>query len=78
MTRSDIEDLILSENELVVIETYKGRLQILGEAPSGRVLSVILGPDRMGEPGAFYVFSARPASRQERRFFANQQEGQHL
>jgi hypothetical protein len=57
---------------LIIIETYEGRLQILGQLGSGQVLSEIVGPDRMREPGAFYVFSARPASRKERQYYASQ------
>lgn len=75
--RSEIEELIYGEGELVIIETYKGRLQLLGQASSGSVLSVIVGPDRLRDAGTFYVFSARRASRKERQSYAEVQKGLH-
>lgn len=53
-------------SEAVVTPTYKDRFQVIGPTSSGRVLSVIVG-QVPGKPGRYYVFSARPASRKERR-----------
>jgi uncharacterized DUF497 family protein len=50
----------------VVRETYKQRLQLIGPTLAGRILSVVAGPVP-NQPGVYYVFSARPASRKERR-----------
>ena len=47
-------------------ETYKGRAQLIGSTARGRILSVIVGPVP-NQVGAYYVFSARPASSSERR-----------
>ena len=49
-----------------VQKTYKQRFQFVGPTVEGRMLSVIVGavPDHIG---GYYVFSARPASRKERR-----------
>jgi uncharacterized DUF497 family protein len=47
-------------------ETYKGRSQLIGSTGRGRILSVIVGPVP-NHAGAYYVFSARPASSSERR-----------
>ena len=58
----------------IVIPTYKDRHQLVGLTSSGHVLSVDVGPVP-GEPHTYYVFSARPASRKERREFAQAQEG---
>ncbi len=55
-------------------ETYKQRYQALGPTLAGRMLSVILGqvPNRAH---VFYVFSARSASRAERRIYLELQKG---
>jgi uncharacterized DUF497 family protein len=52
----------------LVRETYKQRLQLVGPTLAGRMLSIVVGavPD---QPGVYYVFSARPASRKERRAY---------
>lgn len=49
----------------VVRETYKGRLQFVGPTLAGRLLSIVIG-GVPNQPGIWYVFSARPASRKER------------
>ena len=50
----------------IVDTTYKGRLRYTGPNAARRLLTVIVcaGP---GQPGVYYVFSARPASRKEKR-----------
>ena len=45
--------------------SYKNRVMAIGPTPTGRMLTVVLGPVP-GEPGVYYTFSARPASRRER------------
>lgn len=46
--------------------TYKGRYQVMGTTDRGRVLSIIIGRNPQ-HPTIWYVFSARPASRKERK-----------
>lgn len=46
--------------------SYKNRLAVTGPTVEGRMLTVIIGPVP-AQPGSFYVFSAQPASRGERR-----------
>ena len=58
----------------VAFPTYKNRHKLVGPTGSGRVLSVVVG-QVPGDPHTYYVFSARPASRKERREFAHAQEG---
>lgn len=55
----------------IVRETYKHRFQLLGPTMSGRIISVIVGavPE---QAEVYYVFSARPASRSERRYYDEQ------
>jgi uncharacterized DUF497 family protein len=49
-------------------ETYKGRYLVVGTTDRGRVLSIIIGRNPE-PPTVWYVFSARPASRKELRYF---------
>jgi len=63
----EVEEVILGNP--TVRETYKDRLQLIGPTATGRMLSVIVGPTP-SDPGVFYTFSARPASRKERRRYA--------
>lgn len=54
--------------------TYKGRLLLIGSTVAGRMLSIVVGPGP-DQPGSCYVFSARPASRPERRLYEREAEG---
>jgi len=54
-------------------ETYKGRYQVFRTDPQGRALSFVVGLVP-GETDIWYVFSARPASRRERRRYGFQIE----
>ncbi len=49
-----------------VRETYKGRLLVVGLTTSDRFLAVVVSPVS-GRDTTFYVVSARPASRRDRR-----------
>jgi hypothetical protein len=61
-----VEEAVFGET--VVRGARKGRFLVLGPTQAGRMLAVVIGPVP-GQPGAFYTFSARPASRSERRFY---------
>jgi uncharacterized DUF497 family protein len=52
-------------------ETYKSRTLLIGFTASQRMLAIVVGPVP-DDPGAYYVFSARPASRKERRQYEQQ------
>jgi uncharacterized DUF497 family protein len=58
----------------VALGGKKGRIVLIGADGSGRMLTVDIGPVP-GQPRAYYTFSARPASRSERRYFAEQKAG---
>ncbi|HLF72173.1 MAG TPA: BrnT family toxin [Dehalococcoidia bacterium] len=45
-------------------QTYRERLRLIGPTSAGRMLTIILEPEGAG---VFYVITARPASRKERR-----------
>jgi uncharacterized DUF497 family protein len=66
-----VEDVCFGHH--IALVSYKERLVLIGPDRSGRILTVVIGPvpNRLG---AYYVFSARPASRKERRQFFEQRE----
>lgn len=66
VTPAEVEEIV--EGDPISRETYRRRVQLIGPTSLGRMLSIIVGPVPSA-PGAFYTFSARPASRQERRFY---------
>ncbi len=65
VSRDDVEAAVAGDT--VAQATYKNRFLVLGQS-RGRLLAVVIGPVP-GQPGAYYTFSARPASRSERRYY---------
>lgn len=51
--------------------SYKQRLAATGPTSAGRMLTIVIG-EAPHQPGDFYVFSARPASRAERTQYLQQ------
>jgi uncharacterized DUF497 family protein len=58
----------------ITSETYNGRLRVVGPTLNGRMLTVILAPQE--EQGVYYVVTARPADRRERRNYDQQRGNQ--
>ena len=54
------------------ISTYRGRLRVIGQTASGRILTVILAPVQVE---VYYPVTARPASRRERRIYRGSERG---
>lgn len=54
------------KNVLFIKPSYKSRLLVFGRENSDRIIAVVIGevPEK---PNVYYVFSARPANRRERR-----------
>lgn len=71
LTPLDAEAVIHAPH--VQIPSYKQRIVVVGAAAE-RLLAVVVGPVP-NNPGAFYPFSARPANRQERRYYYEQRGG---
>jgi uncharacterized DUF497 family protein len=71
ITRNDVVEAIRAET--VARATHKNRILVLGPS-RGRLIAVVIGPVP-GQPGAYYTFSARPASRSERRYYRNVKGG---
>lgn len=66
VTREEVMEMV--KGHTVARDTYKDRYLVLGPTRNGRMLAAVIGPVP-GQPGAFYSFSARPASRTERRYY---------
>ena len=74
VTPQEVEEVV-DDEDVVVRETYKNRLQVIGPTRRGRILAVVIGPV-LDQREVHYTFSARPASRKERRFYL-EQRGDH-
>lgn len=61
---SEVEKAI-KDKERKVLQTYQGRLLILGRVER-RLLTVILAPE---DEGKYYVVTARDMSKKERKFY---------
>ena len=64
VTRTEVEEVCRSR--LIFWESYGGRFVIVGRTLTERTLAVVLEPDN---DGMYYVVTARPASRRERRLY---------
>ena len=53
--------------EYIVREGYKRRVMLIGPTKTERILAVVLDPEE--EKGMYYVVTARPADREERRIY---------
>lgn len=68
----EAEEVIAADS--IYRESYKDRLAVTGSTVAGRMLTIVVGPVPH-EPTTFYAFSARPASRRERREYHQQKGG---
>jgi uncharacterized DUF497 family protein len=64
VTPEDIEEVC--QGEYLVRQSYQGRFLMIGTNASGKLLSAVLAPE---EEGIYYVVTARPAAKQERRIY---------
>jgi len=64
----DVEDVLWGA-PVEYKQSYKNRLVIVGPRSDGLMLTVVIGPVPDAPAGTFYVFTARPAHRVERRFY---------
>jgi uncharacterized DUF497 family protein len=72
MSQRDVEALVAGDP--AVRQPYKYRLQLIGPTRNGAIVAVVIGPVS-NRPGWYDTFSARPASRSERRFYREQRGG---
>ena len=68
VTPDDVESVCFGE-PVEYKQSYKDRLVIVGPRADGRILTVVIGSVPDQPTGVFYVFTARPAHRVERRFY---------
>lgn len=61
------------QGDVLALQSYAGRLIVLGRDTADDILAVVLSPQR--EEGVYYVVTARPASKKERRYY-RQQKGE--
>jgi uncharacterized DUF497 family protein len=73
VTREQVEEALAGKT--IAWATRKNRFLVLGPTQTGRLLAVVIGPVP-DQPGVYYPFSARPASRQERRYYREQKGGE--
>lgn len=67
VTPAEVEQVCTSA--FIARQSYAGRILIIGPTNDNRILAVVLDPQ---DDGDYYVVTARPASRRERRRY---QEG---
>lgn len=72
VTVEEAEEVVAGEP--IFRASYKQRLAVTGPSAAGRLLTVVIG-EVPHQPGSFYVFSARPSSREERREYHEQKGG---
>ena len=73
ISQEDVEAVI--RGNAIAEKTYKNKILVIGPDADGRLLAVIIR-EVPKSPGVFYPFSARVASRKERRRYdASQKSG---
>ena len=70
MTPEDVE-AVLWGAPVEYKQSYKNRIVIVGPRSDGLMVAVVIGPVPGAPEGVFYVFSARPTHRVERRFYSD-------
>jgi uncharacterized DUF497 family protein len=69
-TTRDEVDFVCYGRPVRYRESYKNRTMVIGTGYEGRILTVVVGPVPEMPDCYFYVFSARPAKRKERAYYA--------
>lgn len=71
VTPEEVEQVC--QGDPVELQSYAGRLLLIGPTEAGKMLAVVLSP--LGR-GVYYPVTARPASRKERRYYREQKGGE--
>ena len=61
------------QGEALLREGYLGRILVIGQTVAGRVLAIVLEPV---DEESYYVITARPADRKERRLYEASRGGE--
>ena len=70
VTVQEVEEVC--QGDFIARQTYNNRLLITGPDSSGNLLSIVLAPE--GDD-AYYVVTARPAAKKERRDYRQPKQG---
>ena len=70
VTQIDVEEVY--RGDYLSRQTYQGRIMVIGPNAAGNLLSVILAPE---DAGRYYVVTARPAAKKERRIYRQTKGG---
>ena len=70
VTVQEVEEVC--QGDFIARQTYNDRLLITGPDSTGNLLSIVLGPEGDDE---YYVVTARPAAKKERRVYRKTKEG---
>ena len=68
-TREEVEQVW--HGDYVMRQAYRERLMLIGPTIAGRIIAVILEDEGNG---SYYVITARPADRKERRIYREEKE----
>ena len=71
VTQEEVE-AVCQGDPVELKRSYKDRFLVAGPTATGRMLTVVLGPEPDAPAGVYYVFTARPAHRTERRYYHEQ------
>ncbi len=74
VTQDEVDEVVSGGG--IYRASYKNRIAVTGRTQAGRMLTVVIG-ESPRQAHRYYVFSARLASRSERRDY-EQQEGGHV
>jgi uncharacterized DUF497 family protein len=75
VTTDEVEEVV--SGRAIFRASYKNRIAVTGPTQFGRMLTVVIG-ESPRQAHRYYVFSARPASRGERRDYDPEHEGTGL
>jgi uncharacterized DUF497 family protein len=70
VTPEEVEEVC--QGDAVDLQSYRGRIILIGPSRAGRMLAVVLDPRGHG---VYCPVTARPASRKERRYYHEQKGG---
>jgi uncharacterized DUF497 family protein len=72
VTEDEVGEVI--SGEAIYRASYKNRIAVTGPTQAGHILTIVIG-ESPRQTHLYYVFSARPASRSERRDYQHQKGG---
>jgi len=68
----EVEDVC--QGTYISYESYDQRFEVIGATHNERILTIILDPEP--EPGIYYVVTAHPASKKDRKLYQQEKGGE--